>query len=281
MKAVKLVAVNGEGSRPEAKHKCGAEVIELARATSLRHNEKLIAEYQQTRDSSVLEEILERNQGLLHSVLKQFSYFPDPYEDLLQVANMGLIKAVQRYDGSRATGFSSYAVAVVDGEIRHYLRDNVLLRRPRWLKRAEQRIEEASLELTRKLKRRPTLKELSDKANISEDGILEIMKARAASDLFTADDPVSCESVNQQPDTRTVHSLRHESFSMPIEDRIALQQAFDTLSDFQRKIVYLLFYKDLTQSQVAEEMGLTQRKVSRESAKALDRLKAVLNTKIF
>ena len=282
MDAIKLVAVEGGASQTlKMAEKNEAAVVDLPRSTSLRRNEKLVAEYQRTRDTDVLEEIIERNQGLLHMVLRQFSYFPDPYEDLLQVANLGLIKAVQRYDGSRPTGFSSYAVAIVDGEIRHYLRDNVLLRRPRWLRKAEQRIEEASLDLTRSLKRRPTLKELSEKANITENGILEIMKARASSDLFAADDSIISDKLHKQPDTGTVQSLRHESFSMPIEDRIALQEAFNMLSEFQRKLVYLLFYKDLTQLQVAEEMGLTQRRVSRESAKALDRLKALLSTEIF
>lgn len=259
----------------------GAEIIELPCSSDLKQNEALVARYQETRDSAVLEEIIERNQGLLHSVLRQFSYFPDPYEDLLQVANMGMIKAVQRYDSAKKASFASYAVAIVDGEVRHYLRDNVLMRRPRWLRQAEQRIEEASLELTRKLKRRPTLEELSRKANISEDGILEIMRARAASELFTADDPVLEEDINSKPDAGQVHSLRYESFSLPIEDRIALHDAFSSLSEFQRKIVYLLFYKDLTQNEVAAELGMSQRKVSRESAKALARLKGILNTKIF
>lgn len=279
---MKVVAEKKEDD-PKGAPACkqGAKVVELPRSASLRHNEKLVAKYQEERDASVLEEIIERNQGLLHSVLKQFSFFPDPYEDLLQVANLGLIKAVQRYDSRKKTGFSSYAVAVVDGEIRHYLRDNVLMRRPRWLKQAEQRIEEASLELTRTLNRRPTLKELSRKANISENGILEIVRASAAANLHTADDPVSQKNVTDRPDTSAVQSVRYESFALPIEDKIALQEAFSALSDFQRKLVYLLFYRDLTQTEVAEEMGMSQRSVSRESAKALDRLKAILNTKIF
>lgn len=279
---MKVVAEIKEAPRQEKSvREPGAEVVDFPRSASLRQNEKLVSKYQQDMDSRVLEEILERNQGLLHSVLKQFSFFPDPYEDLLQVANLGLIKAVQRYDGSKKAGFSSYAVAIVDGEVRHYLRDNVLMRRPRWLKQAEQRIEEASLELTKELKRRPTMKELSRKANISEEGILEIMRARAASNLHTVDDPITRRKVNEQPDASSVQSVRYESFAIPIEDKIALQDAFNTLSDFQRKLVYLLFYKDLTQTEVAAEMGMSQRKVSRESAKALDRLKAILNTKIF
>lgn len=75
--------------------------------------------------------------------------------------------------------------------------------------------------------------------------------------------------------------MRYESFSLPIEDEITLNDALNALDSFQRKLVYLLFYKDLTQTEVARQLGLSQRKVSRESAKALGRLKALLNTKIF
>jgi RNA polymerase sigma-B factor len=242
--SVKVVAEEGPGKPGnQAVDPEQLKVVDFPRSATLRQNEKLVAKYQATKDSRVLEEILERNQGLLHSVLRQFSYFPDPYEDLLQVANLGLIKAVQRYDESKKAGFSSYAVAIVDGEIRHYLRDNVLMRRPRWLKQAEQRIEEASLELTKKLKRRPTLAELSEKANIAEDGILEIMKARAASSLHTADDPVLRDDISSKPESHAVQSLRYETFSLPIEDRIALHEAFNSLSDFRRWVCHNARYR--------------------------------------
>ncbi|MFA5801810.1 MAG: sigma-70 family RNA polymerase sigma factor [Thermoleophilia bacterium] len=246
-----------------------------------RKNESLTAEYQVSRDQAVLEKIITRNQGLLHAVLRRFKYFPDPYEDLLQVANLGLIKAVQRFDCNRGVGFSSYATALVDGEVRHYLRDNVLMRQPRWLRAAEKRIEDASIELNRKLKRPPTLKELALEVNISEEGILEILRVVASVGLHPVDDMDSHEGVNAQPDANVVRSLHYESFVLPIEDKIALQEALDALSSLHKKIVYLLFYKDLTQTQVARELGLSQRKVSRESAKALGRLKTVMNTKIF
>jgi len=78
-----------------------------------------------------------------------------------------------------------------------------------------------------------------------------------------------------------VHSLRQESFALPIEDRITLYSAMDKLSFFHRRLIYLLFFRELTQSEVAEELGLTQKKVSRESIKALGRLKAILGHKVF
>ncbi len=78
-----------------------------------------------------------------------------------------------------------------------------------------------------------------------------------------------------------VHSVRQQTFALPIEDKIALYAALDRLSAFQKRLIYLLFFKDLTQSEVAEEMGLTQKKVSRESIKALGRLKEVMGKKVF
>ncbi len=78
-----------------------------------------------------------------------------------------------------------------------------------------------------------------------------------------------------------VHSIRQASFALPIEDKITLYAALDRLSAFQKRLIYLLFFKDLTQSEVAQEMGLTQKKVSRESIKALGRLKEVMGQKVF
>ncbi|MBE0429468.1 MAG: sigma-70 family RNA polymerase sigma factor [Thermoleophilia bacterium] len=256
-------------------------LVKISRALETEsRNAGLVARYQRSGEKHLLEKILDRNQGLLHAVLRRFSFFPDPYEDLLQVANLGLIKAVQRFDVSRGVEFSSYATALIDGEVRHYLRDNVLMRRPRWLRKAEKRIENASVELTRNLRRRPTIAELAKKVNISEEGVLEILRASAGTGMLYIDEPRIRDN-QDSVDNGNIHSLRYESFSLPIEDRIALRQAIDALSAFEKKLVYFLFYWDMTQSEVAEKMGLNQRKVSRESAKTLARLREVLNAKIF
>ena len=279
MKASSIYDIKRDTDAPA---KTDAQVVPFPRSRKVdRCNEELVAQYQETRNPEILERIVSCNQGLLHAVLKRFSYFPDPYEDLLQVANLGLIKAVQRYDRSHGAGFSSYATAIVDGEVRHHLRDSVLMRQPRWLRKSEKRIEDVSIELTRKLKRPPTFGELSEAVNISEQGILEIMRVYANVGLHSVDDLTARDRLQSGPDASVICSKHYESFSLPIEDRIVLEEALDALSSFQKKLVYLLFYKDLTQAEVAKELGLTQRKISRESAKALNRLKSVLNTKIF
>ena len=127
----------------------------------------------------------------------------------------------------------------------------------------------------------PSIKELSEALNINEDGILEVMNLYSRIELHSRNEPFSEMEVEARPDTERVHSLRLESFSLPIEDRIALYDALDKLSAFQKKLIYLLFFKDLTQHEAAEELGLNQKKVSRESIKALHRLQTVLGKKVF
>lgn len=244
-------------------------------------NEQLLTVYAETRAPATLDEIVRRNQNLLHHILKRFTYAREPYEDLLQVANLGLIKAAQRFDPKRGVRFSTYATAIVDGELRHHLRDSLLMRQPRWVKKLYGEIQEKSTELMHELGRPPTIPELSEALNVNEEGILEVMSLYARLDLHSRNEPFDDVELAASADASRVHSLRLDSFTLPVEDRIALYEALDKLSAFQRRLIYLLFFKDLTQHEVAEEMGLNQKKVSRESIKALDKLKAVLGKKVF
>jgi RNA polymerase sigma-B factor len=244
-------------------------------------NEQLLAAYSETGSSATLDEIVRRNQNLLHHILKRFAYASDPYEDLLQVANLGLIKAAQRFDAERGVRFSTYATAIVDGELRHHLRDSLLMRQPRWVKKVYHEIQAKSNELMHKLGRPPEVGELAKALNINEAGILEVMNQYARIDLHSRNEPFAPGELDEGADPRLVHSLRSESFTLPIEDRIALYDALDRLSAFQRRLVYLLFFKDLTQTEVADELGLTQKKVSRESIKALGKLKELLGRRVF
>ena len=244
-------------------------------------NEQLLAAYAETGSSATLDEIVRRNQNLLHHILKRFAYASDPYEDLLQVANLGLIKAAQRFDAERGVRFSTYATAIVDGELRHHLRDSLLMRQPRWVKKVYHEIQAKSNELMHKLGRPPEVGELARALNINEAGILEVMNLYARIDLNSRNEPFAPGELDEGADRRLVHSLHRESFALPIEDRIALYDALDKLSAFQRRLIYLLFFKDLTQTEVADELGLTQKKVSRESIKALDRLKQLLGRRVF
>jgi len=244
-------------------------------------NEQLLAAYADTGSSATLDEIVRRNQSLLHHILKRFSYASEPYEDLLQVANLGLIKAAQRFDAERNVQFSTYATAIVDGELRHHLRDALLIRQPRWVKKVYGEIQSKSNELMHKLGRTPELSELAQALNIEEEGILEVMRLYARIELHSQNEPFSAVEMQEEADRHAVRAIHQQSFALPIEDRITLYEALDKLSAFQRRLVYLLFFKDLTQTEAADELGLTQKKVSRESIKALGRLKQLLGRRVF
>jgi RNA polymerase sigma-B factor len=247
----------------------------------LVENERLLAEYAENRSSAALDEIVRRNERLLHHILKRFAYASEPYEDLLQVANLGLIKAAQRYDPGRGVRFSTYATAIVDGELRHHLRDSLLLRQPRWVKKVYAEIQARSTELMHKLGRTPELSELAEALNIDEAGILEVMDLYARIDLNSRNEPFTGAEIDAVADPRMVRSIRRQSFVLPIEDRIVLYEALDKLSNFQRRLVYMLFFRGLTQTEAAQELGLTQKRVSRESIKALGRLRRVLGPQAF
>lgn len=244
-------------------------------------NERLLATYAETGSPDKLDEVVRRNQNLLHHILKRFSYADEPYEDMVQVANLGLIKAAQRFDGGRGVRFSTYATAIVDGELRHHLRDSLLMRQPRWVKKVYAEIQAKSNELSHKLGRPPAVSELAEALNINEVGILEVMNLYSRIELHSQDEPFTPDELQAEADPGMVHSIRQATFSLPIEDKISLYAALDRLSSFQKRLIYLLFFKDLTQTEVAAELGLTQKKVSRESIKALGRLKEVLGRKVF
>ena len=245
------------------------------------NNEQLVADYAATRSPAGLDQIVRDNQRLLHHVLKRFATADEPYEDLLQVANLGLIKAVQRFDPSKGVRFSTYAVPLIEGEVRHHLRDSLLLRQPRWVKKVYHEIEDAVGVLTRRLDRPPQLSEIAAELNISEAGILEVINVYARIDLQGL--PGSYTDGGDRPavDAAEVRSLHLSSFSLPIEDRITLYDALDRLSAFERKLIYLLFFREFTQHEVAAALGLTQKKVSRDSIKALARLRQVMTRRVL
>jgi RNA polymerase sigma-B factor len=258
-----------------------AEVVPIETAHGGHENGPLLRRYQESRSPEVLDTVVRANQRLLHHILKRFSYAEEPYEDLLQVANVGLIKAVQNFDPTRGIQFSTYATALVDGEVRHHLRDSLLLRQPRWLRRLYAQIQAAVMELGHQLSRPPTTAEIAKAVNITEDGVLEVMALYSRIDLHSWMEPRDGEEVNAELDVSRIHSLHVESFALPIEDRIALDAALSRLTDFQRRLIELLFYREFTQREVAEALGVTTKKVSRELGKTLLRLKEIMGKRIF
>lgn len=252
----------------------------LPRSSHADTNEGRVHCHQTTGCLSCLDAITEANEPLLHHALRRFRGSSEPYEDLFQVARMGLLKAVQRYDVHANTAFSTYAVAIADGEVRHYLRDSLLMHQPRWARRLYAQVEQAQADFYKEHGRYPAISQIGEAINVRPEGVLEILRVWAQLNVHSYDEPDVLEGTPSL-DRRLVRSVRRENFSLPVEDKIALYDALSCLSQMQKHIIYLVFFKDLTQQEVADEVGLNQRAVSREQSKALSRLKAILNKKLF
>lgn len=230
----------------------------------------LISAYRQTGDRRALERIFALHGRLLNHVVRRYAGTSgEPYEDLLQAGYVGLVKAVGGYDLDSTSRFSSYAYAMIDGELRHHFRDTGLVKKPRWARSLYARVAEATSRLTADLGRPPLIEEIAHEVNVEPEGVLELMKIFLDTDVSSLD----VERAEGTEDLSAIRSIEYETFSLPIEDRIQLEQALDTLSELQKKVVYLFFYKDLSQTEIGRMLGLPQRKISRIIADSTKRLR--------
>ena len=225
----------------------------------------LIEAYRERGDRRAIERILTLHGKILNCVVRRHAVSSgEPYEDLLQVGCVGLIKAVKGYKVDSGAKFSSYAYAMVDGELRHHFRDTELVKKPRWARSLYGKVSEANAKLTAELGRPPLVEEIAREVNVSPEGVLELMK------LFRDTSAVSLDGGLEENgvDVSAIRSMGYENFSLPIEDRIVLEQALESLTELQRKVVYLFFYKDLSQTEIGRRLSLPQRKISRIIASA-------------
>jgi RNA polymerase sigma-B factor len=229
----------------------------------------LIEAYRERGDRRAVEQILSMNGKILNHIVRRYASSSDEsYEDLLQVGYVGLMKAVNGYRLNSEAKFSSYAYAMIEGEIKHHLRDTALVKRPRWARSLRARVSEATSRLTAELGRPPLIEEVTDEVNVTPEGVAELMK------LFCDTDVLSLDGGDEEVDVSAIKSLRYETFSLPVEDRILLEQALESLNELQRKVVYLFFYKDLCQTETGKRLGLSQRKTSRTVASVVKVLKS-------
>ena len=229
----------------------------------------LIEAYREREDRRSVEQILSLHVKILNNLVRRYAACSDePYEDLLQVGYVGLMKAVNGFRLDSEAMFSSYAYAMIEGEIKHHLRDTALVKRPRWARSLHASISEATCRLMTELGRPPLIEEVANEVNVTPEGVSELMK------LFCDTDVLSLDGDDDEADVSAIKSLRYETFSLPVEDRILLEQALDSLTELQRKVVYLFFYKDLCQTEIGKKLGLSQRKTSRTVASAVKALKS-------
>jgi RNA polymerase sigma-B factor len=220
----------------------------------------LLEAHRDKRDRRAIERIIALHTAMLNSIVWRYAASSgESYEDLLQVGYVGLMKAVNCYETSSKARFSSYAYAKIDGELQHHFRDTALMKKPRWARSLYSRISEATTRLTSELGRPPQIEEIAKEVNVTPEGVVEVMKLFLDTSVCSLDEERGSE---EEPDLSSIKSLRYETLSLPIEDRIALEQALESLTKLQGRVVYLFFYKDLSQTEIGKRLGLPQRKIS-------------------
>ena len=211
------------------------------------------------------ERLVEEHARLVTSIAGRFLYSGREFDDLYQVGMMGLLRAIRNFDEERGVCFSTYAVPVIIGEIRRFLRDDSMLHVSRGLKENYALLQRTERELTQTLGRAPVLSELSEKTGLSREDILRATEANAA--------PISLETPLKEDEERTVADSVPDRPSVDEVDRIALKEGICRLSPQARRIITLRYVYAKTQQQTAEILGMTQVQVSRKEKKILTQLR--------
>lgn len=201
---------------------------------------------------------------LAERIARRYAGSMHDLDDLEQVARIGLLKAIDRFDPERGVLISTYAAAIVSGEVKRWFRDSSwAVKVPRAAKDLSVRIETAMPSLTARLGRSPTISEIADAVEADHEAVLEALEARSAAAVASLD-----QALDDDP-------LIDPSFEDPefdrAENRAALEPALRTLTKRERRVLSLRFEDGLTQSEIGSELGISQMQVSRVLRRALDR----------
>ncbi|MCC6483442.1 MAG: SigB/SigF/SigG family RNA polymerase sigma factor [Armatimonadetes bacterium] len=239
------------------------------------HSEYLFKQFAQTKDPELRAELVNAHQNLVHYLAAKFANRGEPLEDLISVGNIGLVNAVDRFDPNRGIKFSTFATPTIVGEIRRYFRDKAWsLKVPRRLQELNQTASRASARLLQKLGRAPTIAELAQEIQASEEDTLAALELANAYETVSIDAPQSGADGSSTTPGDTIGS-EDESLGK-LEAYDDLTRALESLGDRERSILYYRFFNDMSQTEVAKRLNISQMHVSRLQSKALKRLKQLL-----
>lgn len=232
------------------------------------HTKELI-ERAHKGDKEAREKLVLENMGLIGSIVKRFAGRGYEQEDLFQIGSIGLIKAVDKFDTGFDVKFSTYAVPMIAGEIKRFLRDDGMIKVSRSMKEIAYKAYLAKEKLERQYKREPTLSEISQELAVSCEDLVQALDASAEIE--------SLHKVIYQgegSDISLMDKLPQEGDSYEeVMNRLLLEEMLKTLKPKERQLIYMRYYQDKTQTQIAAELGVSQVQVSRMEKKILQKMK--------
>jgi RNA polymerase sigma-B factor len=246
---------------------------EESRYQRTREDRRLLLRYHEHGDPSAREALVERFLPLARQLARRYQRTNEPLDDLMQVASVGLVKAIDRFDPSRGTAFSTYAVPTILGELKRYFRDSGwAVHVPRGMQERVMKLDTAAQELHRKLGRSPQPKELAAQLECSEEEVLEAMEAASAYDAVSLEAQRG-DSDNGGSDTfQDTLGTDEERYEL-VEYGATIAPTLKALSPRERLILHLRFVEDMTQSEIADRIGVSQMHVSRLIRRSLARLR--------
>jgi RNA polymerase sigma-B factor len=233
---------------------------------------QLWEEFARTRDQTLREELVERNMPFARRLALRYRGASEPFDDLLQVANLGLINAVDRFDPDRGIPFTAFASPTILGELKRHFRDRVwTVRVPRGLHDRMAEVDKAITELTKQLQRSPSIGETAERLDLEQTDVLEVLEANQKRRPLSLDRPAGNEDSDESAPAEWVGE-EDEGFEL-VEGRVALDGALPYLSERERLVLRLRFVEDMTQTQIAERIGHSQMHVSRILRRALAQIR--------
>jgi len=231
----------------------------------------LLLRYHQFGDLAAREELVERFLPLARDLALRYTYADEPFDDLFQVASLGLIKAIDRFDPDRGAKFSSYAAPTILGELKRHFRDKGWsLHVPRDLQERTLAVSRATEILSKELGRSPKVREVAGHLGCSVEKVLEAQEAAASYEAASLDAPAARDDGES---ASLVDMLgREDSAYDLVEDRDAIASTWMALPEVERQVLQLRFMQDLTQREIGEKIGYSQMHVSRLLRRALKRL---------
>lgn len=244
------------------------------RRTRLEDDRRLLIRYHRHGDRAARDELVERLLPLAKRMARRYKRSDEPFDDLVQVATLGLIKAIDRFDPARETAFSSYAVPTMLGELKRYFRDNGwAVHVPRGMQERVMAVDGAVRELSRGLGRSPSVAEIAESMSTSAEHVLEAMEASSAYDAVSLDAFRFGEDGEGETYAESI-GFDDERFDL-VEYGATIAPTLRALPVRDRIVLHLRFSEDLTQAEIAERVGVSQMHVSRLIRRALDRLRSV------
>ena len=236
-----------------------------------RETERLFDRWQQDGDRGARDELVARYLPLARKLSRRYGGAREPFEDLLQVACLGLVKAVDRFDTSRGTAFSSFAVPTIMGEIKRYFRDQGwAVHVPRGAQERAVKVENAQNRLSARSGHAPTVPEIAEYLELSIEDVLDALETSRAHHAASLDAP----SDDGDAESGTVvDTIGHDDPRLVgIETRLTVGAAAEQLSERERRVLALRFVHDLTQTEIAERVGVSQMQISRILRRSIARL---------